>query len=238
LEVLASGGKDVPVATVSVSDQLQKLFDKYRVSLASMDDEVLAAQQKVMNGSKVQVTWAYTGMPSEDPPKKGFVSDVQATVTQLFAQIEGQKESIPNQASALIPIPTYMFLEQGPSPELVLGVYVSRLRLANKLTSDAKLELKVIHPAYGDFVRDNKCYFVNFSDASASQNVLKFPAVVQAGGETLPGEPSDTIYALFPLRTNFSLEINVLRNRTDQNFKNWITPKVLGLDIQSKYIRY
>jgi len=239
VEALASDGVKTPVATVSVADQMQKLFDRYKDALSKMDQAVVDAYGKVMAGSKINETWRYGSSGTEDPVKRGFVLELQEKLNDLFARIAKQEGPTPNQASALINIPSYMFLDQQPqTPELVEEVFVGRLAISNAVTADAKIELIVNHPAYGDFVRSNKCYFVNFADATAAQNVLRFPALLRSDGSTDFGGPTDTSYAPFPLRTNFSLEIKVLRQRSDRDFTHWNPPVLSAVEVISKYIRY
>jgi hypothetical protein len=238
LEALASEGKEVPLATVGMSDQLQKTFDNYANALLKMDQDVLNAYSRVTSSSNFDESWSYRGTQDEDSAKRQFVVDLQQAVTELFASIKERKGQT-NQATTLLPVPIFMFLDPSPtSPELLRQIFVAEMKLTAKVTSDARIELSIVHPGYGGIFRGNACYFVSFADPAASRNTVTFPAVLGPDGKTTFAGTTDDFYAPFPLRTNYSILISIRRLRVDNNFSGWVAPTINSISITSRYVRY
>ena len=237
LERLASEGQEVPHATVAMGELLQMTFDTYKNSLISMDSEVLAAYGKVMGGSRFDETWQFSSN-STDPVKNAFVASVDRLLGSLFASIMASNGG-EKQASGSVPVPIYLFLsDPALAPEFLDELYVEAVKLSGGSITDSRIELSMVHPAYGDFTRGNSCFLVSFASHDARENALRFPAVLGLGGTTSYAGKAEAVYAPFPLRTNYELQIAVLRTRADSDFSSWKAPRVKGLNVRARYIRY
>jgi hypothetical protein len=237
LERLASEGREAPAATVALGDLLQRTFDVYKKALLTMDHDIGTAYASAMNGSKFDEQWEYSAA-SSDRVNADAVRRISRKIAELFATIKAGAGTR-KQAEALVPIRVDPFLSDSPSaPELLEEIYVSALQLSGAKPSDARLELTMVHPGYGDLVRGPSCYLVSFADAAARENVLLFPAVVARDGSISYAGKAQDVYAPFPLRTNYALRISVLRTRADRDFSAWTAPRVDGFTIRARYIRY
>lgn len=237
LERLASDGGEKPQTTVAMGELLQMTFDTYKNSLISMDAQVLAAYGKVMGGSRFDETWQFSSS-STDLVKKDFVASVDRLLGNLFAAVK-EKNGETKQATGTIPVPIYPFLSDPASaPEFLDEVYVAALNLSGGSVGDARIELSIIHPAYGEFTRGTGCFLVSFASHDAAENSLSFPAVLGPSGVTSYAGRAEEIYAPFPLRTNYAVRVTVLRTRADADFSSWRAPRVKGVSLRAKYIRF
>ncbi|HWX36954.1 MAG TPA: hypothetical protein VNZ53_57275 [Steroidobacteraceae bacterium] len=237
LQALASEGRSAPVATVAVSLYLQKIFDNYSQALLRMDGDVTASYGKVTAAAGFHEKWAYNISPGEDRQKRTVTRELNSAVANLFRQIRDGNGSV-KEASTLVLLPIGLFLSPHPdTPELLKTLYADKIK-ATQIPRDARIELTVVHPGYGDIYHGLGCYFVDFSDRAARENTLKFPAVVSGSGDAVSAPSPDTVYALFPLRTNYALQIIVRRLRDDSNFDDWVSPSITELILDSNYVRY
>ncbi len=239
LQALAAGENAAGFRSIDGSKQIAALLHRYDDGLRSMNLAVTEADNRMMATRELQEDWQFTALPDEDRVRKDVIVALNAALSEAFNAIKSSRGS-ERAASAVVSLPIDEFLDPTVTDfEFVRQLAVSRVGLASELSPDARLELTVIHPGFGELHGIGNCYVADFTEPKAVKNVLEFPSVVGPDGATssTPGVAANGTYALFPLRARYVLRVSVLRLRADNQFSNWEPPRVTSLTLHVTYQR-
>jgi hypothetical protein len=211
---------------------------KYLGFIQLVRSQIEDAQRRRLARPLLEETWAFSAT-DRDPSKMALVVALNAELKHQFRDIVRTRGQVATVVAPGIPIPGDAFL--GPPVvrfEQLSEIFVEDVQFVGVPPPDAKLEITINHPAYGEVWRRDACQLASFYDANAEENVLQFPAVLTPGGKLTYAGIAQDVYAEFPLRTNYFLTTRLLRQRADNDVTDWRTPPAIkSLRMKVRYRR-